>query len=436
MTEVVEDYVEKLPEILAGLVRDGEQLFARVYGEETQYARLTRARVNQSGGIHQTSITLFLANGKAMVSASLEGQLLEKNHLAEMVQSLRADLPWVPKDPWLSLNTTPQRQNTGSPWQPRDFDTLVNTLCTSAGNQDLVGLVLSGPQIVAVCSSLGHYLVHRGGGTTTDLSFFDDQYNAVKRLCRDPVPSDIPALFEGMIRDLRALQRPAVTLKTGYYRAWLSAEALHELLGTLSWSGFSTDAVRSGSSPLSKLYSGEKRLSHMINLTENRHVNGVPPFTDHGFVLPAEISLIQAGQSAESLSCPRAAKEFDTSINSDNGFPVAMHLEGGDLPDGHILQKIGTGLYIGRLWYSNISYQTTCRLTAMTRYDCFWVENGELIGPLPPMRIDSSVFQFLGDDLESLGSELKLIPESHSYGQRPWGTTRLPGAMTALKVTL
>ena len=436
MMDAVEAYLQKLPEFLALLAQEGEYLFAKVYAEETQYARLTQARVNQSGGIHQTSITLYLANERAMVSASLEGQLPENKHLDEMVRSLRSDLPWVPDDPWISLNMTRQQQSTGKPWKPVDFDVLVNTLCASAEDHDLVGSVLSGPQIFAVCSSLGHHLVHRGGGTMMDLSFFDAQYNAVKKRCQDPTIEDIPEFFAGMIRDLRVLQRAPMALNAGSYRAWLSPEALDELLGTLSWNGFSTDAVRSGSSPLSQLYGGAKNLSQQVNLSETRAISGVPAFSDQGFVLPPEISLVQAGHAVESLSSPRTAKEFDTCINSDFGFPMALHMETGDLPGNHIFEKIGTGLYIGRLWYTNISDPTTCRLTAMTRYDCFWVENGELLGPLAPMRIDSSLFQLLGDDLDAVGSEAKLIPESHSYGQRAWGASRLPGVLTALTITL
>ena len=241
--------------------------------------------------------------------------------------------------------------------------------------------------------------------------------------------------MDGMARDLNALQRPAVTLKPDTYRAWLSAEALAELLGTMGWSGFSVEAIQSGSSPLKQLYSGEKQLAGMVTLHESRQALGVPQFTDQGYLLPAEVPLISAGTAQQSLASPRVAREFDVAINSD-GAPMALHLHAGDLLDADVLRQIGTGLYIGRLWYTNISDPASCRLTAMTRYDCYWVDQGELADPLVPVRVDSSLYQLLGSDLEALGATLHRIPETHSFGSRSWGGTLLPGAMTTLKITL
>ncbi|MFA7655465.1 metallopeptidase TldD-related protein [Acidithiobacillus thiooxidans] len=436
MMATIDKYIKALPEVLSALVCDDERLYAKVYQEETQYARLTQALVNQSGGIFQEQLTLFLGNDQAMVSMSVEGDLPSPDQIRGLVQALREDLPHVPRDPWLNLNEVPEQMETGNIHGSMQFDELVNTLCESAGKQDLVGLVLSGPQVFAVCSSLGHCLIHRGGGSSIDVSIFDADYNAVKRVRRDPDLVDILPLVNGMSQDLKALQRPAVNIKAGTYRAWLSAEALGELLGTISWNGFSVDSIRSGSSPLNKLYNGEKQLSPRIHLYENRQMGDVPSFTSEGFLLPAEVPLIQEGRAKNHLSSPRAAKEFDTNINSDSGYPSALYLQGGDLPDNDVLQKIGTGLYIGRLWYTNISDPGSCRLTAMTRYDCFWVEEGVLVGPLSPVRMDSSIYQLLGEDLEAIGAHVHQIPETHSYGQRGWGSSSLPGVMTALKITL
>lgn len=429
-------YIQSLPDWLSRMVIGQERLYAKVYGEETQYARLTQSRVNQSGGIFQQQITFYLSNGLSLVSMSIEGELPSLSQVAVIVQSLREDLNYVPRDPWLNLNETPEQKATGDAQVPQYFEALVNSLCVSAGNEDLVGLVLSGPQIMAVCSSLGHRLIHRAGGVSIDLSFFDTDHNAVKRIRRNPGLADIPSLLTGMSQELKVLQRPSVSPKPGMYRAWLSAEALGELLGTISWEGFSVDSVQSGSSPLNKLYRGDKQLSSQIFLYENRAMGAVPLFTDEGFLLPAEVPLIQGGKAIDPLSGPRSAKEFGVPINSDDGSPSALYLQGGDLPDTEVLQKIGKGLYIGRLWYTNISDPGSCRLTAMTRYDCFWVEDGVLVGPLSPVRMDSSLYDLLGANLEALGKNVHQIPETQSYGRRSWGASCVPGVLTALKITL
>ncbi|MBU2856746.1 hypothetical protein HF289_07590 [Acidithiobacillus ferrooxidans] len=206
MIATIDKYIKVLPDVLSTLVSGDERLYAKVYQEETQYARLTQARVNQNGGIFQEQLTLFLSNGLAMVSMSVEGNLPSPDQIRGLVQSLREDLPYVPRDPWLNLNETPKQIETGSTHGSMHFDELVNTLCESAGKQDLVGLVLSGPQVFAVCSSLGHCLIHRGGGSSIDVSFFDADYNAVKRVRRDPELADILPLMNGMSQDLKALR--------------------------------------------------------------------------------------------------------------------------------------------------------------------------------------------------------------------------------------
>lgn len=429
-------YIQSLPAWLCEVVNGNELLYAKVYGEETQYARLTQSRVNQSGGIFQQQITLYLSNGQSLVSITIEGELPSLAQMKGLVQSLREDLKFTPQDPWLNLNQNPEKKETGNAQVPQYFESLVSSLCESAASDDLVGLVLSGPQVMAVCSSLGHCLVHRGGGVSIDLSFFDADYNAIKRVRRNPSLSDIPSMMSGMAQELKVLQRPTISPKPDIYRAWLSAEALGELLGIISWNGFSVDSVRSGSSPLNKLYRADKQLSAQVFLYENREAGDVPLFTDEGFLLPSQVPLIQRGKATMSLSGPRSAKEFDVPINSDDGAPSALFLQGGDLPDNEVLQKIGTGLYIGRLWYTNISDPGSCRLTAMTRYDCFWVEDGVLVGPLAPVRMDSSLFDLLGTNLEALGKDVYQIPETQSYGRRSWGASSFPGVLTALKITL
>ncbi|PKY11313.1 hypothetical protein B1757_05125 [Acidithiobacillus marinus] len=295
---------------------------------------------------------------------------------------------------------------------------------------------MSGPQIMAVCSSLGHCLVHCGGGESIDISIFDQNYNAIKKIRRNPNIEDISIMVTEMSHDLKILQRPMVSPKPDIYRAWLSAEALGELLGSISWNGFSVDSQRSGSSPLNKLYTGDKQLSAQVFLCENREIGEMPLFTDEGFLLPAEVPLIQAGKAAMTLSGARSAMEFEVPINSNEGYPSALFLQGGDVSDTEILHKIGTGLYIGRLWYTNISDPENGRLTAMTRYDCFWVEDGVLAGPLAPVRMDSSIYDILGTNLEALGKNVYQIPETQSYGHRSWGASSFPGVLTALKITL
>jgi predicted Zn-dependent protease len=73
----------------------------------------------------------------------------------------------------------------------------------------------------------------------------------------------------------------------------------------------------------------------------------------------------------------------------------------------------------------------------MTRFACFWVENGEIQAPVEVMRFDDSVYDILGTNLIGLTAERELILDASSYGQRSNRSIELPGVLVkALRLTL
>ncbi len=93
-----------------------------------------------------------------------------------------------------------------------------------------------------------------------------------------------------------------------------------------------------------------------------------------------------------------------------------------------MLRELGTGLCINNLWYLNFSDRMNCRLTGMTRFATFWVENGEAVAPTNVMRFDDSVYRMLGDGLTGLTATREFIPDSSTYEKRSTASMRLPGA--------
>lgn len=69
-------------------------------------------------------------------------------------------------------------------------------------------------------------------------------------------------------------------------------------------------------------------------------------------------------------------------------------MAGGSLEQARILEALDTGLYIGNLWYLNYSDMPAARLTGMTRFATFWVENGQIRAPVSTMRFDDSLYSF------------------------------------------
>ena len=113
--------------------------------------------------------------------------------------------------------------------------------------------------------------------------------------------------------------------------------------------------------------------------------NGVAPnFQEQGFMRPDEVVMIDGGKAGDPLVSPRlrdrvrpVAKMAQQATNRLVPFAIA----GGDLDADQALADLGTGLYVGNLWYTNFSDRPACRVTGMTRFATFWVEGGEIVGP-------------------------------------------------------
>jgi len=109
----------------------------------------------------------------------------------------------------------------------------------------------------------------------------------------------------------------------------------------------------------------------------------------------------------------------------------------GSLAERDVLQALDTGLYISNLWYLNFSDRPAGRITGMTRFATFWVQDGRIAAPVTPMRFDESVYRLLGETLIDLTAERELLPDSSTYGERQTSSVRLPGALvSALRFTL
>jgi predicted Zn-dependent protease len=104
-------------------------------------------------------------------------------------------------------------------------------------------------------------------------------------------------------------------------------------------------------------------------------------------------------------------------------------MQGGSLPEADALKALGTGVYVSNLHYLNYSDRQTCRMTGMTRFACFWVENGQLAAPINVMRFDDSVLRMLGNGLETLTQEVEFMPNSDTYQARRLSSITAPGAI-------
>ena len=66
-------------------------------------------------------------------------------------------------------------------------------------------------------------------------------------------------------------------------------------------------------------------------------------------------------------------------------------------------------------------------MTGMTRFACFWVENGKMVAPIEDLRFDESLYKFWGENLVNLTQFTETFPEPGSYDSRGVGGSKVPG---------
>jgi predicted Zn-dependent protease len=181
------------------------------------------------------------------------------------------------------------------------------------------------------------------------------------------------------------------------------------------------------------MQAGEAQMHAMVHISEDSRIGLAPAFQAQGFIKPAEVPLIRAGKLAGSMVSPRSAIEYGIAGNGadDDESATSMIMQGGTLDAQDALKELGTGIYISNLWYLNFSDRASCRITGMTRFASFWVEDGKIKAPLNVMRFDDSLYSLLGEQLLALTEETETIMDDRSYDERHTGGAVVPGALIA-----
>ncbi|WP_085723929.1 TldD/PmbA family protein [Pseudomonas sp. R37(2017)] len=432
---------------LVGSLRDalhGPEQFTLSYAAElSAFVRFNNAKVRQAGQVQQANIGLKLINGgrHADLQITLAGDPhVDAQRLSEGLQQLRETLPLLPADPYLLLNHNGWQSNNVQSHPLPDTEEVVAQITQAAEGLDLVGFYAAGQISRGFASSSGAFGWHEANSFNFDFSLFHENGQAVKASYagHDWSSEGFAKRFQQAREQLEFLGRPLRTLAPGQYRAYLAPAALEEIMGMLCWGGFSAQSIASKSSPLQKLYGGDNAFNPLVSLDEKVSGSLSPAFSDEGYPR-SDLGLIVNGKAGAQLVSSRSAAEYGLTANGASGgeSPSALNMKAGALPDADILKRLGTGLYISNLWYLNFSDQPAARLTGMTRFATFWVENGEIQAPVSTMRFDDSAFSLLGSQLEALTEERELLLSASTYSQRATASALLPGALVSqLTLTL
>ncbi len=423
-------------------LKPGETLLCNFAAERSDFVRFNKTLVRQAGSVEQSYLNLRLVRDGRQVSASvaLAGNAGDFPLCTQALGQLRDAVGDLPKDPWLLINEKPQSTNTERHGTVLPAQEVVEQTLRFAKGRDLVGFYAGGTIYRGFANSLGQRNWHEVDNFNFDWCLYRQADQAAKTSYAGFGwnPGDFEAKMQRAAEQVELLALPVRKIEPGEYRAYLAPRALEDIMYLLTWGGFSARARQTKQSPLLRMQEG-RTLAPQVTLAENTGEGLAPAFQADGFVKPQVVSLISGGKLAEALTSPRSAKEYQLASNGASGSesPESMDLAAGGLPESEVLQKLGTGLYVSNLWYLNFSDRPAGRITGMTRFATFWVENGKIVAPVTPMRFDDSVYRILGESLVDFTRERELLPDSSTYMERQTGSVRLPGALlSALRFTL
>jgi len=427
---------------LDGDLRDGEVLLHSLSAERSDFVRFNRGRVRQAGSVEQRQLTLRLVREKRQAAATLTlaGDDDDLAHARAALARLREVTAQLPEDPWLMIADTPQSSESERRGVVPAPEAVVRHVVGAAKDRDLVGFYAGGTMYRGFANSLGQRNWHEVDSFNLDWSLYLQADKAVKSgyAGYEWSPATFDAKLAAAARELELLARPARTIAPGDYRAYLAPRAMEELMGLLSWGGFSAKARQTRQSPLLRMEHGE-HFSPRVTLVENTADGVAAPFQHDGYVKPPRVTLIEDGRLGDALVSPRSAKEYSLATNAANAgeTPESLDMAPGMLASQDVLAALNTGLYVSNLWYLNYSDRAAGRITGMTRFATFWVEGGHIVAPVNVMRFDDTIYNMLGENLVDLTSERELLLDTSTYEERSTGAARLPGVLLSrLRFTL
>ncbi|BEU21406.1 metallopeptidase TldD-related protein [Paraburkholderia sp. 22B1P] len=403
--------------------------------EQSDFIRFNQGKVRQAGNVSQASVTLRLIDGQrqAYSTFTLCGDIgADTDAIAQTLAALRDGLRDAPDDPHLLFDTTVWSETTQRAGTLPSPDRLPLIVAQCALGLDFVGFYAGGTIARGFASSLGS----RGWYEVENFNFSWSLYDASGRAIRSHYAGDTwsDAVFAGKVEEAAArlpvLSREPRALAPGRYRTYFAPAALHELMETASFSAFSARTQATARNEFYRLNIGEAALDPRVTLTEDLTLDITPRFNDDGYQRQS-VSLVEAGRAVAQLTNARTAREYGLTPNGATAgeTPSALSMQGGDLAQTDVLRALDTGLYIGNLWYVNFSDRMNCRMTGMTRFATFWVEQGRIVAPVDAMRFDDSLYRLLGSELERIGAQPELLLNDWTWGERATGGMQLPGLL-------
>ena len=422
-------------------LEEGEGLTIYMEGENSQYFRFNDSKIRQTGIIEDYNVTLSLYRGKKSLQAtttiSSDIDYSVKNLISE-INGLRAPLSLIPEN---NFTAFPEKFDSLEVYREGDLpdrEEILDILMGIIDSNNLTGVWTSGKIFRASSTSKGTHHWFEKDSFIFDFSLIDAKENMVKILYpgSDWNKDDFVEAFDDASKRLQLMDKPKLELKPGKYRVWFEPHAVADFVDMLNWNGVSEASLRNGSSCLLKMRKDNIKLSEKFSLDESFDRKSTASFNSRSEV-SGNVSLIKHGILKNTLINSKTALEYGLNSNyaeDVNSWGMGEYLRapfmhGGDIKLNERFEKLGTGIFISNIHYLNWSDNLGGRITGLTRYACYWVQDGKMIAPIKTMRFDDSFYNFFGDNLEAVGETVLSRPVIETYDGRNPGETTCPGIL-------
>ena len=434
-TMTIQKYLKNFSERLFQDLKSDEQLGLILHSEDSTFIRFNKSLVRQNLNVSQHEITLQFHKDQRFCKMCINLTLDLANDLQNALSLLataRTQLPLVDPHPqFFNLKNNGQSENYKKVDRPTDEEIpqLINQVFSDS---DLAGLWCSGPMRQASVNSEGQFHFFESDYFFFDYSIYNGPLAAKGYYAAEKFDEkDFVIQAQNTKIKLNLLARPQQKITRGQYNVYLEPMAVAEIIETLTYGSLSQSAYNSGSAPLRKLKNKELLFSDKFNMYEDFSLGYVPVFNSTGEISQPRIDLIKKGHLESLLISTETAQEYNLVSNQAEAGenPRSLILGSGGLKQADALEKLGTGLYLSNLHYINYSDVQTARLTGMTRFACFWVEKGEIVGPIQDLRFDETLYNIFGPNLVDLTEESSVYLNTSTYLKRSMGALQVPGAL-------
>lgn len=439
----LEDYLKKLSEKIFSELNKEESLSIELHSEESEFLRFSRSKIRQNTSVNQHELLLKLFSNHR-ISEKIFNLTLNLQQDLGTARSLLAKarheiLILEPHPRYLELTGKDSSSFVKRIKRPEDSE-IAELVNQHFSDLDLVGFWCSGPIRKASLNSNGQFHFYEVDSFFWDFSIYDKFQGrdlAAKGFYSSQEWSTEKFLdsIQRTKTKLQLLKQPVKNLSPGRYPCYLEPFAVDELLQTVNRGSFSWRGYKQGYAPLRKLYDNELSFSEKLTFTENLDLGLSPQFNDLGELAPVQTTLIENGKPKNLLISTATAREYGQSSNIKSNFASAsescrsLEVKPGQLKQEDILKKLDTGLYLSNLHYVNWSDVQSARLTGMTRFACYWVENGEIQAPIQDLRFDDSLYSLWGSQLVDLTDYQEIFNNILTYQKRQLGGVKAPGML-------